>query len=44
MYGIPIANGPIEFLFDAAERFQMSDLKMYVTRMARDRISKENVI
>jgi len=44
MYGIPIAEAPIDFLFEAAERFLMNDMKEVVVRIATRAISEENAV
>ena len=44
MYGIPKENGPVQFLFEAAERFQMNDLKEYAVEIAKKEMSVENVV
>ena len=44
MYGIPKENAPAQFLFEAAERFQMKDLKEYAVKIAKKEMSVENVV
>ena len=44
MHGIPIAGGSVPALLEAAERFQMMDMKEEVAMVAVKSISKENVL
>ena len=44
MYGKPIGNAPTNFLFEAAERFQMDDLKKDVAKLAKQKMILENVV
>merc|ERR1719203_215791 len=44
MYGKCIEKGTIKFPFEAAERFQMDDLKEDVVKLARKDMTVENVI
>ena len=34
MYGVSNGNVPVQFMFEAAERFQMKDLKEYAVKIA----------
>ena len=38
MYGKPIGNAPTNFLFEAAKRFQMDDLKKDVAKLAKQKV------
>ena len=44
MHGIPIAGGSVPALLEAAERFQMMDMKEEVGKVAVKSISKDNVL
>jgi len=44
MYGIRIGEAPIQFLFEAAERFLMDDMKEVVVGIAKRGIAVENAV
>jgi len=44
MYGVSNEKASPKFLFEAAERFQMDDLKEYAVKLARKQINEENVV
>ena len=44
MHGIPITGGSVPALLEAAERFQMMDMKEEVGKVAVKSISKDNVL
>ena len=44
MYGIPKENAPVQFMFEAAERFQMNDLKEYAVKIAKKEMSVEIIV
>ena len=44
MYGVSNGNVPVQFMFEAAERFQMKDLKEYAVKIAKKEMSVENVV
>merc|ERR550519_1051969 len=44
MYGVPKEKAPIKLLVEAADRFQMDDLKEYVVKLAMKGMTVENVV